>query len=191
MWRSGLPKCLILIELEDIMYILASDEKTTTVMVYSPNKLIHGDLVTKINTRVSLLPRMSMPGYLHFLNTEVLFFGGSSPKTLAYEEYFFPTERIIGFHLAPPSSEPLDYDPNDPQEADRTLVDMNMILGAFMLKGKIRISTHADFVANLEAAHMTWLSVYDAEIVNPFLPQMAAIQVPMLLAKPTQVSFGL
>ncbi len=170
------------------MYTLAPDEKATTVIVYSPNKLIHGDLVTKQNARVSLLPRTGMPGYVHFLKTEVLFLGGSPPKSLNYDEYFFPTERIIGFHLSLPASEPLDYDPD---EANRAMLDVDLILGAFMLKGKIRISTHANFVANLEAAHMTWLSVYDAEIVNPFLPQMPAIHVPMLLVKPTQVSFGI
>jgi len=170
------------------MYTLAPDEKTTTVMVYSPNKLIHGELVTKQNARVSLLPRTGMPGYLHFLKTEVLFFGGEPPKSLKYDEYFFPTERIIGFHLSPPASEPLDYDPD---EENRIMLDVDMILGAFMLKGKIRTSTHADVVTNLEAAHTTWLSVYFAEIINPFLPQLPAIHVSMLLAKPTQVSFGI
>jgi hypothetical protein len=169
------------------MYTLAPDEKATTVMVYSPNKLIHGELVTKQNARVSLLPRMDMPGYFHFLKTEVLFFGGSPPKSLKYAEYFFPTERIIGFHLSPPAVEPLDYDPD---EESRIMLDVNMILGAFMLTGKIRTSTHADVVTNLEIAHTTWLSVYFAEIVNPFLPELPAIHVSMLLVKPTQVSFG-
>src|SRR6266508_5994196 len=149
------------------MYTLAPDEKATTVIVYSPNKLIHGDLVKKQNARVSLLPRTGMPGYVHFLKTEVLFLGGSPPKSLNYDEYFFPTERIIGFHLSLPASEPLDYDTD---EANRAMLDVDLILGAFMLKGKIRISTHANFVANLEAAHITWLLVYDAEIVNPFVP---------------------
>jgi hypothetical protein len=169
------------------MYTLAPDEKATPVMVYSPNKLIHGDLVTKQSTRVSLLPRTGMPGYAHFLKTEVLFFGGEPPKSLKYEEYFFPTERIIGLHLSPPAVEPLDYEPD---EENRILLEVDMILGAFMLKGKIRTSTHADFVTNLEAVHMTWLSVYSAEIGSPFLPQLPAIQVSMLLVKPTQVSFG-
>jgi len=170
------------------MYTLAPDEKATTVVVYSPNKMIHGDLVTKQNTRVSLLPRIGMPGYLHFLKTEVLFFGGTPPKPLSYDEFFFPTEQIIGFHLSPPASEPLDY---DPEEENRVMLDVNMILGAFMVKGKIRTATHIDIVTNFEAAHTTWLSVYFAEIVNPFLPQLPAIHVSMLLAKPTQVSFGI
>lgn len=170
------------------MYTLASDEKATTVVVYSPNKMIHGDLVTQQNVRVSLLPRTGMPGYLHFLSAEVLFFGGEPPKSLKYDEYFFPTERIIGFHLSPPAVEPLDYDPD---EENRVMLDVNLILGAFMLTGKIRTSTHADLVTNLEAAHMTWLSVYFAELTSPFLPQLPAIHASMVLVKPTQVSFGL
>ena len=170
------------------MYTLAPDEKATTVTVYSPNKMIHGDLVTKQNTRVSLLPRMGMPGYVHFLKAQVLFFGGEPPQSLKYDEYFFPTDRIIGFHLSPPASEPLDYDPD---EGNRVMLDVKMILGAFMLTGKIRTSTHADFVANLEAAHTSWLSVYFAEIVNPFMPQLPAIHASMVLVKPTQVSFGI
>ena len=170
------------------MYTLAPDEKATKVMVYSPNKLIHGELVTKQNSRVNLLPRTGMPGYAHFLNTSVLFFGGEPPKSLTYNEYFFPTERIIGFHLSPPAVEPLDY---DPEEENREMQDVEMILGAFMLKGKIRISTHVDFVGNLEAAHTTWLSVYFAEITSPFLPQLPAIHMSMVLVKPTQVSFGI
>jgi hypothetical protein len=169
------------------MYTLTPDEKTTTVMVYSRNKLIHGDLVTKDNIRVSIWLRMqAVPNYFHLLKAEVLFFGGTPPKSLAYDEYFFPTERIIGFHIAPPASEPLDYDPT---ELNRTMVEIGLMLGVFLLKGKIRISTRTEFATSIEVMHMTWLSIYDAVITNPFLTQLPAIQVPMLLVSPNQVSF--
>ncbi len=171
------------------MYTLAPDEKASTVMVYSRNKLIHGDLVTKTNIRVSIwLRTQGVPNYVHLLKPQVLLFGGMPPKSLTYDELFFPAERIIGFHLAPPASEPLDYDPD---EANRVMLDVNLVLGVFMLKGRVRVSTHADLATSIEVAHVGWLSVYDAEISNPFIPQMPAIKVPMLLVKPTQVSFGL
>ncbi|MCL4530038.1 MAG: hypothetical protein M1282_11555 [Chloroflexi bacterium] len=171
------------------MYTLAPDEKATTVMVYSRTKLIHGDLVTKSNMRVNIwLRTQGVLNYIHLLKAQVLFLEGSSPKSLAYNEYFFPTERIIAFHLAPPNSEPLDYDPN---EANRVMMDVSMFLGAFLLKGKVRVSTHADFATSIEVAHMNWFSVYDAEIASLLLPQMPAISVPMLLVDPRQVSFGL
>ena len=171
------------------MYRLALDEKTTSVMVYWRNKLIHGDLVTRENVRVSIwLRSQGAPNYIHFLNAQVLFFGGSPPKSLSYDEFFFPAERIIGFHLAPPASDPPDYHPG---EANRTMVPVQLMLGAFLLAGKVRISTQTDFQTSIEVMHMTWLSVYDAEITNPFLPTMPAIRVPMLLVSPNQVSYGL
>lgn len=170
------------------MYTLGLDEKTTTVMVYARNKLIHGSLVTKKEVRVGLWLRMlDLPSYIHMLDTQVLFFGGAPPKSLRYAEYYFPIERIIGFHLAPPHSDPLDYDQD---EANRTMQDVEMVLGPFLLKGKLRVSAQTDFASNLEVSHMTWFSVYDADIVNPFLPNMRAIHVPSLLISPRQVSFG-
>lgn len=171
------------------MYTLAPDEKTSTVMVYSRNKLIRGDLVTKGNVRVGIwLRTQGVPNYIHMLRAQVLLFGGAPPKSLAYDELFFPTERIIGFHLAPPAADPPDYDSG---EVNRTMLDVNLILGVFMLKGKVRISTHADLATSIEMSHAGWLSVYEAEISNPFIPQMPAIKVPMLLVNPKQVSFGL
>jgi hypothetical protein len=171
------------------MYTLAPNEKTTPVIVYARSKLIQGDLVTKENVRVSIWLRMQeLPNYVHLLKAKILFFGGSPPKALAYDEYYFPTERIIAFHLAPPASDALDYDSD---ASDRTLVDVNLILGEFMLKGKIRLSTRADFATGLEVSHMTWLSVYQAEITNPFQPQIPVIHTPMLLVNPKLVSFGI
>src|SRR5512135_732832 len=126
----------------------ASDEKLTTVMVYSRNKLIHGDLITKQNVRVSILPRMqALSNYLHLFKTEIWFFGGGTPRLLKYAEYFFPVDRMIGLHLAPPASEPLDYEAG---LANRAMTDIEMILGVFILKGKIRVSTQVELGANLE-----------------------------------------
>jgi hypothetical protein len=171
------------------MYTLGPNEKATPVIVYARSKLIQGDMVTIENARVSIWLRMQgLPNYLHFLKAKILFFDGSPPKSLAFNEYYFPVERIIAFHLAPPASDPLDYD----QEAsDRTLVDVSMLFGKFIMKGKIRISTRADFATGLEVSHMAWLSVYEAEITSPFLPQIPVIHVPMLLVNPRQVSFGI
>jgi hypothetical protein len=159
------------------------------VIVYSRNKLIHGDLVTKKEVRINIWLRMQpSPDYLHLVNTAVLFLGGGDPKSLKYNEYFFPVQRILGFHIAPPAEEPLDF---DPEEVNRTMLGVNLILGSFILKGLIRVSSNSDLTTMLERTHTNWLSVYDADISNLFLPQMPAIHVSMLLVNPTQVSFGL
>ena len=50
------------------MHQLASNQKTTTVMDYSRNKLIHRDLVARQSMRVSILPRMqALANFLHFI----------------------------------------------------------------------------------------------------------------------------
>ncbi len=171
------------------MYQLASDEKTTTVMVYSSNKLVHGELITKQSVRVSIMPRMqALTNFLHFLKAQIWFFGGGEPRLIKYAEYFFPVDGLIGFHIAPPACDPLDYEPG---LLNRSLSDVNMVLGVFLVKGKILVSTQVELAANLELAYKNWLSVYEADISSPFLTQMPVLHVPMLLVRPPQVSFGI
>jgi hypothetical protein len=65
------------------------------------------------------------------------------------------------------------------------------LLGAFVVKGKLRISTHTDLATSIEVGRASWLSVYDADIANPFLAQMPPIHVPMMLVRPDVMTFGL
>ena len=171
------------------MFNLAPNEKTSTVVFYSHLAFVRGDVVTKETVRVSIwLRTQGVPNYIHLLKAQILLFGGTPPKSIAYDELYFPTTQIIAFHLAPPVADPLDYESN---EANRTMVDVNLVLGTFTVKGKIRISTHSDFATSVEVGRAAWLSIYDADITNPFLAQMAPIHVPMMLVRPEQVSFGL
>jgi hypothetical protein len=71
------------------------------------------------------------------------------------------------------------------------MADVSLVLGTFIVKGKLRISTHSDFATSIEVGRASWLSVYDADITNPFLAQMPPIHVPMMLVRPEQASFGL
>ena len=171
------------------MYNLGSDEKTSTVMFYSHNLFVRGDLITKSNIRVSIwLRTQGVTNYIHLLKAQVLSLGGTPPKSLTYSEFYFPTPQIIAFHLAPPLADPIDY---DPQEANRTMIDINLLLDSFTIKGKLRISTQSDLATSIEVGRSTWLSIYEAEITNPFLTQMPPIHVPMMLVRPEYVSFGL
>jgi hypothetical protein len=65
-------------------------------------------------------------------------FGGSPPKALSYSEIFFPTAETIAFHTLPPLEEPLDYDPS---EANREMDVIELLVGTFVMKGKIRITS--------------------------------------------------
>jgi hypothetical protein len=39
-------------------------------------------------------------------------------------------------------------------------------------------------------ARVSWMSLYDVVITNPYLPQMPPMQVPMVLVNPSHVAFG-
>jgi hypothetical protein len=171
------------------MYVLRPDEKTTPVMFYTHDTVVRGDVVSKQNVlRVNIWLRTDgAPKYMHVLKPQVLVFGGAPVKPLSFSEIYFPTTQLIAFHILPPADEPLDYDPN---EANRVMQDVKVLVGTFVVKGKIRISSQTEFGTSLEVARASWLSLYDAEIANPYLPQMPLVQVPMMLVNPERVAFG-
>jgi hypothetical protein len=169
------------------MYTLAADEKTTLVLAYTHNMLVRGEAVTKDNVKVNVWLRTDgAPNYIHLLNAQVLVFGGGVPKSSTYTEFFLPTQDVVVFHLAPPSNEALDYAPD---EKNRSMDAVNVLLGTFMLKGKIRYSSQTGLGSTLEVARTAWMSLYEVDVSNPSLPQLV-MHVPMLLMRPTQVSFG-
>ena len=172
------------------MYILRPDEKTTPVMVYTQDTLARGEVVTKQSAiHMNIWFRTDgVPRYLHLLNAQVLVFGGTPVKALSYAQLYFPSSQVIGFHTLPPVEEPLDYDAS---EANRTLEVVEILVGTFVMKGKIRISAQTEVGTSLEVARVTWMSLYEVWVTNPYLPQMPALHVPMVLVNPNHVAFGL
>lgn len=170
------------------MYILRPDEKTTPVMLYSHQAVVRGEVVTKQNVlRVNIWLRTDgAPNYMHVLKPQVLVFGGSTPKAQSFSEIYFPTSQLIAFHILPPADEAMDY---DPAEANRMMQPVEVMVGTFLMKGKIRISTQTEMGASLEVARIAWMSLYDVEITNPHL-QMPPMHVPMTLLSPLHVAFG-
>ena len=172
------------------MYILMPDEKTTPVMLYTEESVVRGEVVTKdVVHRVNIWLRSDgVPKYMHLLNAQVVLFGGGAGRTLSYPEIYFPSAELIAFHTLPPTDEPLDY---DAAEANRMMVDVDMIVGTFVMNGRIRISTQTEVGVSLEMARVAWTSLYDATITNPYLPQMPPLSVPMVLVNPANVAFGI
>jgi len=172
------------------MYVLRPDEKITPVILYTHDTLVRGDAVSKQSVlRVNIWLRTDgSPKYIHVLKPQVIVFGGTPVKPLSFAEIYFPTSQMIGFHTLPPTDEPLDYDPN---EANRVMQDVQVLMGSFVVKGKIRISAQTEVSTSLEVARITWMSIYDVEIANPYLPQMPPMKVPMMLVNPERVAFGL
>jgi len=171
------------------MYILRPDEKKTPVMIYAQDTFVRGEVVNKqSDIHMNIWLRTDgVPKYLHILNAQVLVVGGSPIKAIAYEQLYFPSSQLIGFHTLPPVEEPLDY---DQAEANRTTEVVEVLVGTFIMKGKIRISAQTEIGTSLEVARASWISIYEAWITNPYLPQMPAMHVPMVLVNPNHVAFG-
>jgi hypothetical protein len=171
------------------MYTLASDEKTSGVMVYTQNMLVRGDVVTKHHSRVSVWLRTDgAPEFLHLLKPQVVNLAGNSVRAASLAEIYLPTAQVIGFHLTPPAQDPLDYDET---EKNRKMQPVSVLVGTFVFNGAIRISTQVDLGTSIASGRLVWMSIYDLKISNPLLPQMGEVQVPMVLVRPGQVGFGL
>jgi hypothetical protein len=167
---------------------IAPDEKVSTVIIYTPTMLIRGDIVLRENMRVSIwLRTQGVPNFIHLYRVNLIQLAGSPPRNYSKEEIFIPTTEIIGFHLAPPAHDPLDYDPS---EANRRMQSVQALAGSFEIKSSLRVSTATDFAASLDVMNTTWLSLYDAEITNPSVPQLN-MNVPMLLVRPNKITIGL
>jgi hypothetical protein len=167
---------------------LTADEKIAMVMVYTNNMLARGEVIARENARVSIwLRTQGVPNYIHLHKPQVISFSGGAPKTFSFSEMFVPTVQVVAFHLAPPAQDPLDYDNS---ELNRTMQTIEVMAGPFMLKGKIRISMQTDVATSLDVMRASWMSVYDVEIVNPYLPQFN-VHVPMLLVNPSLVNYGM
>ncbi len=171
------------------MYVLRPDEKTTPVMIYTQDTLVRGEVVTKQNIlRVNIWLRTDgAPKYMHILKPQVIVFGGTPVKPLSYSELYFPTSQLIAFHTLPPTQEPLDYEAD---EANRMMQAVDVLAGGFIMKGNVRISTQTELSQSLEVARLAWMSLYDVNIMNPYLPQMPPMFIPMVLVNPEHVAFG-
>lgn len=172
------------------MYILRPDERTMPVMVYTQSQLVRGEVVVPESVhRVNIWLRTDgVPKYMHILKPQVIVFGGSPLKPLSYSELYFPTSQVIAFHTLPPTEEPIDF---DLEETDRMMQTLDVLVGTFLMRGSVRISTHTELRTSLEVARVEWMSLYDVEITNPHLPQMPALQIPMALVNTNHVAFGL
>jgi hypothetical protein len=80
----------------------------------------------------------------------------------------------------------LDY---NVREDNRVNKPITILMGLFTVTGNFRTSPQADLLTNLQISHSPWVSIYDATISSPQLPQMPPFQVPMLLIRPAQVVF--
>lgn len=168
---------------------IAADEKLTPVMVYTDTLLARGQVVTKESVRVNIwLRTQGAPEYVHLKNAQVLTHTGPGPlQPISYTDFYIPTAQIVGFHTMPPVNEPLDYDET---EKNRKMEPVSILIGNFRVTAHMRMSAQLSVGTNLEVSRILFLSVYDAEITNPYIQGMGAVKTPLMLVRMTNALYG-
>jgi hypothetical protein len=161
---------------------LAHDEKVTPVAVYTLTGMAVGKLITKEQVRVSTWLRTDMaPVYLSLHEARFLSLAGSERgQSLAFPELNLPTAQTLAFHLLPPASDPLDYDPNEPH---RKMEPVSAILGFFRFDGLMRMSTHSTLGQYLEVTKETFTPFYEVKIANMAIPSLKAVRASYALVR--------
>jgi hypothetical protein len=170
-------------------YKLDTDEKATPVMVYTTNKLILGEVVTKQIIRVSTWLRTPMmPQYITIYLAQILdFASGNNPKPMAFTELLLPSSQVIAFHIRPPASDPLDYEPNEPM---RKMEPTTALIGPFRFQGNIRMSTQTNLEKYLDVIKETFTPLYDIHITEIHNTSLKPIQVQYALLRRDLVTFA-
>jgi len=168
-------------------YRLAPDEKMNQVMIYTANALLWGDLVVKSIIRVSTWLRMSdVSDWLTLYNANLLITNQAAAKPVNFTEIHLPVTQINAIHLIPPAQDPIDFDPT---ELNRRMEPVNAIIGSFLVKGNLRISTNATLKKFIELTHETFTSLYDVEVTSLTLQNLGSVKVPYILVRQATVVF--
>lgn len=170
-------------------YILADDEKATSIMIYTVNSLIKGKVISKEPIRISTWLRTPMaPEYFHLVKANVLLLSGpTSMRSLSFKQFFISVPQVIAYHLIPPAEEPLDYDETEP---NRKMEPVSVMVGTFLFNGSLRMSEQTDLKTHLDVAHEIYYSLYDVEISNPGMPNMGTLKVPFTILCSDRITFA-
>lgn len=171
------------------MYTLGEDEKATPVMIYTDSSLLVGEVVTKKVIRVSTWMRTPMvPQYIALYTAQIIdLSSGTTPKSQSFGEIFLPSHRVVAFHMRPPESDPMDYDPDEPM---RRMEPITAIIGAFRFDGSVRMSTQTNLESYLDVIKETFTSIYDIQVTSPNIPALKPFNIPFALLRRDRVLFA-
>jgi hypothetical protein len=171
-------------------YTLSPDEKSSPIIVYLENGIVIGDAILKESIRFTStwLRTNAAPETIYLRKAKMIYISADAkPKAMTFDQIFVVTSDLLAYHLLPPTTEPLDYDPDEP---NRRMVPISILLGKFRIDGKIRISQQVDVKKALEISREEYKSIYDANIYCPIMPALGVVNVPMLLVRQSKSIFA-
>lgn len=170
-------------------HTLAEDEKIASIMLYLWNAMVWGEVVVKQAIRVSTWLRTNAaPEKVVMKNAKLLYTTATgSARPSSFQELIVPVRMIGAYHLIPPASDPVDYDPTEP---NRVMIPVSILIGSSSINGKMRMTQQSNLQKYLDVTHESFSSIYDAEITNILLPSLGTLRVPYLQARQEICLFG-
>lgn len=166
----------------------STGEKIVPVMVYTATSVVWGDLYVKEIVRVSTWLRTNTaPDDLCIFNAKMMVVGAAAPKAVSFTETHVLAPYINAYHILPPTFDPLDYDPTEP---NRKMEPMTALVGSFRMDARMRMATSADLRRYLEFTRETFTPLYDVEISNILQPNLAPMKVPFVLVRQATTIFS-
>lgn len=164
-------------------------EKSVPVMLYTLTSMILGEVRIMNQIRASTwLKTSSAPDILQINDAKIILTTGSSPsKPIMCPEIHLPTIEVLAMHVLPPTSEPLDYDPTEP---NRHLLPVSILFNAFKVDGSVWVSTRVDLAKFIELNREAFTSVYNIQISSPLFTSLPTIRIPMMICRQARVIFA-
>ncbi len=170
-------------------YTLREEDKATPVMAYTRNEMIWGEVITPVAIRVGIWFKMdTAPSNLNLYVARVLdLTGQGSTKPIPYSHLVIPMNQIVAFHPMPTVQEPLAYDPNEP---NRKMDPVVALISLLQVRGNLRIATMANLRQFTDVNRDEFVSVYDATVSHPRMPQGRAFNLPHALVRSSETIFA-
>jgi len=152
------------------------------------HSLLLGELVTRKAVRVSTwLRTLGLPDYAGLYNVTMLrFLGTGEPQVLRFPAVYFAMVRVIALHLAPPGTEPMDYDPT---EQNRKLEPVTALSGPFRFEGSLRMPAHMTMAKQMELLRDSFTMLYNVSVSSAYQP-MSVVQSSMVMVRPNAFAFA-
>jgi hypothetical protein len=167
---------------------VAADEKSTSVFIYTETYILWGELVTKDRIRVSTWLRTNVaPEVICIYNAMLLYPESVAPKPITFPEIHLATTKVSAFHLMPPATDPIDYDPN---EANRKMEPITALVGSFRMDGSMRVALSSSLKKYLEISRELFTPIYDVTVSHPSLTQMNLPKVSYVLVRQATTTFA-
>ena len=163
-------------------------QKLTPLMIYTAQKLIWGQLVSKHVIRVGTWLQTEMaPKYMSIVDAQAMVFGaGSSTATIKFPILHIETNLVSAYHIMPPADESPYFEENEP---NRKMEPATAMVSVFRLDGTIRMAEQSDLKTFLSVSKGNFLPMHDVHMTCPVLPAIKGVRAPFALIRQADAIF--